>query len=167
MAVRPIVKWPEPVLSQRCALVSDLTDDIHVLAADMLETMYDAPGRGLAAPQVGVSLRLFVMDAGWKEGAPDPLVCINPVVEPLGDAMATQSEGCLSIPGVSAEVTRPAAVHLTWIGVDGARHARDLNGFAAACAQHEYDHLDGILTLDRIDPDARADLERTYESLAK
>ncbi len=162
MSVREILRWPDPRLAQVCAPVGAITPEIEVLAADMLETMYAAPGRGLAAPQVGVLLRLFVMDASWKEGMPDPLICIDPVLRVVSDARATNSEGCLSIPGVSAEVTRPAQVVLAWTGLDGATRERAFDGFAAVCVQHELDHLDGVVTFDRLDPSARTALEREY-----
>jgi len=93
----PIVLWPDPRLRETCAPVTDLAD-VQTLAADMLETMYDAPGRGLAAPQVGVMVRMFVMDAGWKEGKSDPLVCINPMFQEISEDRVAGEEGCLSIP---------------------------------------------------------------------
>lgn len=156
MAILPIVQWPDPGLEARSAPVAG---DVATLARDMLETMYAAPGRGLAAPQVGVGLRLFVMDVGWKEGAATPLVCVNPRILWRSAARTTGEEGCLSIPGLVARVERPAEIRLGWTDLDGADHEDHLTGFAARCAQHEYDHLDGILTLDRIAPEARRDWE--------
>ena len=153
MAILPILRWPDPRLSQVCAPVEG---DVSGLAADMLDTLYDALGRGLAAPLVGVLTRLFVMDAGWKSDAPDPLVCINPVILSRSATLAEGAEGCLSIPGPSTLVTRATQIRLAWTGLDGARHASVLHGFAAICAQHECDHLDGILTLDHLSPEARA-----------
>ena len=166
MSTRPILTWPDVRLTQPCAEVGEVTAEVQILAADMLETMYAAPGRGLAGPQIGEMLRIFVMDTGWKEGAPDPLVCIDPQIDVLDDSPVTNNEGCLSIPGVSAAVTRPAAVRLAYTGLDGARHVRDLTGFDAVCAQHEYDHLDGVLTFDRLDADARAALLADYDEAA-
>ncbi|MEW9918409.1 peptide deformylase [Marimonas sp. MJW-29] len=164
MSLLPILKWPDPRLAQVCAPVDGITPEIEKLAADMLETMYDAPGRGLAAPQVGAMQRLFVMDTTWKEGAPAPLVCINPVLQEVSDERATMTEGCLSIPGVSAEVSRPARVRMVWTGLDGARHVQGFDGFAAVCVQHELDHLDGIVTFDHLDPETRASLIADYEA---
>ena len=151
----PILRWPDPRLSQPCG-PAILDDDLRALAADMLETMYAAPGRGLAAPQVGRLIRLFVMDVSWKEGTRAPQVFVNPeVVALLGDR-ATGPEGCLSIPGPVTEVERSVAVQMRWTDLDGQVNEAVLTGFAAICAQHEYDHLDGILTLDRLTPEARA-----------
>lgn len=161
MTILPILRWPDPRLSQPCAPVAH-GEDIATLAADMLETMYAAPGRGLAAPQVGVLKRLFVMDVAWKTGAPDPVVCVNPVILRSSDARAVASEGCLSIPGVTAEVERPTEILLRWAGPDGITRDARLTGFAATCAQHEVDHLDGIVTLDRLSPQARADVLAGY-----
>ncbi|WP_309663939.1 peptide deformylase [Tabrizicola sp.] len=151
----PILRWPDPRLSQPC-LPAVLDDDLRALAADMLETMYAAPGRGLSAPQVGAMRRLFVMDVAWKDGPADPMVLINPEVLWLSDELALGPEGCLSIPGVVAEVERSRALRLRWTGLDGVRVEALLEGFAAVCAQHELDHLDGIVTLDRLSSDARA-----------
>lgn len=160
--IHPILRHPHPFLTTKAQRVAEVTDAIRTLAADMLETMYDAPGRGLAAPQIGQSLRLFVMDPGWKNGTPEPLVAINPVVTPLDDQTATADEGCLSIPGITTAITRPARIRLDYIDTEGRRHSTALTGFAAACAQHEADHLEGILTLDRLSSEARAKAEATY-----
>ena len=156
MAVLPILRWPDPRLEERCAEVSG---DVGTLAADMLDTMYVAPGRGLAAPQVGHLLRLFVMDVTWKEGARSPVVCINPAITWRSSGRATGAEGCLSIPGVTTHVTRAKEIRLRFTDLTGAEREEHLTGFAAICAQHEYDHLDGILTLDRISPAERAAAE--------
>ncbi len=163
MSTRPILKWPDARLTQPCASVGAVTADVQILAADMLETMYAAQGRGLAGSQIGVMQRIFVMDTGWKEGTPDPLVCIDPQIEVVDETPATHSEACLSIPGVAAEVSRPSAVRLSYTAMDGARVSREMTGFDAVCAQHEYDHLDGVLTFDRIDAEARATLLTDYE----
>jgi peptide deformylase len=156
MAVLPICIWPDAVLSQRAMPVGAVDDAVRKLAADMLETMYAAPGRGLAAPQVGVSLRLFVMDTTWKDGIRSPVVVINPDLLAMSDDRAVGPEGCLSIPGVTAHVGRASEIRISWTDLDGARNTASWVGFAAICAQHEYDHLDGILTLDRLSPEARA-----------
>lgn len=162
MSILPILKWPDPRLSEVCAPVAEITPDIETLAADMLETMYDAPGRGLAGPQVGAMLRLFVMDVGWKEGKPDPLVCINPMLQEVGEDRAENEEGCLSIPGVTAMVNRPSRVQMVWTGLNGGRFVQSFDGFAAVCAQHELDHLDGVVTFDHLDSDTRAALMAEY-----
>jgi peptide deformylase len=156
--ILPIRRWPDPCLSAPCA-PAVLDDDLRKLAADMLETMYAAPGRGLAAPQVGRLVRLFVMDVAWKTGTPVPQVFVNPEIVALLGARVTGPEGCLSIPGPVTEVERSEQVQLRWTDLDGAVNEAVLTGFAAICVQHEYDHLDGILTLDRLTPEARAQAE--------
>jgi len=166
MAVLPIRRWPDPVLSRPCAPVGAPTEALRRLADDMLDTMYAAPGRGLAAPQVGVALRLFVMDVAWREGTPDPLICLDPEIAWAAPTRVAGAEGCLSIPGITAEVVRPEAVLLRWHELDGARHEARLGGIAARCAQHEADHLDGVVTFDRLAPDARARLEAAYAAAA-
>ena len=162
MSLRTILTWPHPALDAVCAPVNAVTDDIRTLAADMLETMYDAPGRGLAAPQIGELTRLFVMDPTWKEGTRTPLVCINPDILDRSDETGIADEGCLSIPGVTASVERPTSVRMVWTDLDGLVHDEWLTGFAALCAQHELDHLDGIVTLDRVDDTQRAAILDAY-----
>jgi peptide deformylase len=156
----PILRWPDARLSTVCAPVA-AGEDMADLVRAMFVTMYDAPGRGLAAPQVGVLKRLFVMDCGWKDGDMTPMVCINPEII-RADGMAPGAEGCLSIPGVLAEVMRPERITLRFCDLDGAVHEVDLDGFAARCAQHELDHLDGIVTFDRLSPEARQVVEQAY-----
>jgi len=115
----------------------------------MLETMYDAPGIGLAAPQVGVLSRIIVLDCVKEEGeAPRPLVMINPEVVASSDEVNTYEEGCLSIPDEYADVTRPAEVELRWTDPDGAEHREGFGGLWATCVQHEIDHLNGKLFID-------------------
>lgn len=162
MTLRSIRLWPDPVLSQVCTPVEAIDDGIRVLAADMLETMYAAPGRGLAAPQVGVPLRLFVMDTAWKEGAPKPYVFINPEVIGFEGAGEAGDEGCLSIPGVTTFVVRSQRVTLCWTMLDGGQAQATFDGFDARCVQHECDHLNGIVTLDRLSEGARARAEAEY-----
>ena len=149
MALREIVLHPDPRLRAACAPVGEVTGAVRALAADMLETMYAAPGRGLAAPQVGVALRLFVMDVAWKEGDPAPVVAVDPEIVAASEETDAAEEACLSIPGRPVRVRRPAAVTMRWTGLDGTRAEHRLAGAAARCAQHELDHLDGVLILDR------------------
>lgn len=140
---------PDPVLRAICAPVVAFDASLATLAADMLETMYAAPGRGLAAPQVGVTQRVFVMDATWKDGTPSPQVFVNPEILQVSDRTVTQPEGCLSIPGDVTQVCRPDQVRLRWQDLDASWHEADFTGFEAACTQHELDHLDGILITDK------------------
>lgn len=162
MSVLEVVQWPDRRLTETCVPVEAITPEIETLAADMLETMYAAPGRGLAASQVGAMVRVFVMDAGWKEGKSDPLVCINPMLMEVSEERVSNSEGCLSIPNVSAEISRPAQVQMVWTGLNGGRYVQSFSGFAAACVQHEIDHLDGIITFDHLDTETRALVEAEY-----
>ena len=166
MATLPILTWPDARLSQVCGPVGVPDAEVRQLAADMLETMYAAPGRGLAAPQVGVLRRMFVMDVSWKEGRPDPVVCLNPEILWRSDRRATGPEGCLSLPGLTTDVSRAAEIDLAWTDLDGARHRARLAGFAAICAQHEFDHLEGVVTLDHLSPDARRAAEAAYADRA-
>jgi peptide deformylase len=109
--------------------------------------MYAAPGRGLAAPQIGVMQRIFVMDVGWKEGRPSPLVCVNPVIK-AASGLAVNPEECLSIPDHPVMIERAATVHLAWYDIAGRACEGFFEGPAAICVQHERDHLDGILCID-------------------
>ena len=162
MSVLPIIRWPDSRLSTPCKPVGEPDESLRRLAADMLETMYAAPGRGLAGPQVGVMRRIFVMDAAWKEGKPDPMVFLDPRITWTSFETRVGGEGCLSIPGIVAEVERAAEIELSWHDLDGVHRTRRFGGFAAICIQHEADHLDGRVTFDRLAPDARAALEAAY-----
>ncbi len=160
MSALPILYWPDPRLSTVCDPVAP-EDDLGGLIRAMFDTMYAAPGRGLAAPQVGVLKRLFVMDCGWKDGEMTPMVCINPEII-YAEGMVPGSEGCLSIPGVLAEVMRPERIVLRYFDQEGTAQEVPLDGFEARCAQHELDHLDGIVTFDRLSPEAREVVEQAY-----
>lgn len=164
MSLRPILKWPDQRLSETCIPVDAINADVRALCSDLLDAMYDAPGRGLAAPQVGDMRRVFVMDPDWKDGVRDPLVCINPEILAFGADIAEGPEMCLSIPGLSVLVRRPTSIRLAWTDLEGQRQERGLTGFAALCAQHEFDHLEGIVTLDRVDRRQRARLLAEYEA---
>ena len=164
MSVLPILTWPDPRLSRRCDPAVPGAETGR-LARDMLETMYAAPGRGLAAPQVGHLVRLFVMDIAWKEGPRDPMVFLNPEIIWRSDTLKTGPEGCLSIPGITAEVERSESVGLRWQDLGGDTCERRFEGLAAICIQHEYDHLDGLVTFDRVGTERRAALEAAYQGL--
>lgn len=146
--IRPLRLWPDPVLTQVCAALAADAGAAR-LGADMLETMYAARGRGLAAPQVGVLSRLFVMDASWKTAEPAPEIFLNPEILWSSPETTASTEGCLSIPGQEVTVTRATAIILRWTTPDGTIAAQRLTGFRAICAQHEIDHLNGIVTLTR------------------
>ena len=168
MTLRPILIHPDPRLKKPCAPVARITPEIETLAADMLATMYDAPGVGLAAPQVGVLSRLFVMDCVKDPEAPhEPLVMVNPEISWSSEALNTYEEGCLSIPDQYADVTRPAEVRVRWLGLDGKTHEREFDGLWATCAQHEIDHLDGRLFIDYLSPMKRQMITRKMVKLKR
>lgn len=161
MTILPILRWPDPRLATPCAPATP-DDATRALAQDMLETMYAAPGRGLAAPQVGRLIRLFVMDTGWKDGPRNPRILLNPEILTASATTATGPEGCLSIPGLTTDIDRATEIHLRWTTPEGHLQEETLTGFAAICAQHEIDHLDGLVTFDRLPPARRAALESAY-----
>jgi len=140
---------PDPVLRETCVPVARFDARLAGLAKDMLALMYEAPGRGLAGPQVGVTERVFVMDATWKEGTPSPLVMVNPVVDWASEETEIGEEGCLSIPDTPCLVRRPVAIRMCWQEADGTERAAEFKGTAARIALHELDHLDGVLCIDR------------------
>jgi peptide deformylase len=151
MALRDILIHPDPRLKKVADPVHEITDEVRRLADDMLETMYDAPGIGLAAPQVGVGKRLLVMDCVKEDGAaPRPMVLINPEIAWESEALSTYEEGCLSIPEQYADVTRPAEVEVCWTGLDGKTRVERFDRLWATCVQHEIDHLNGTLFIDHL-----------------
>lgn len=168
MTKRDILIHPDPRLKAMCKPVADSSDGIRTLADDMLETMYDAPGIGLAAPQIGVGQRIIVLDCVKEEGeAPRPLVMINPTLIASSDETSVYEEGCLSIPDQYAEVTRPAEVEVSWMDVDGAAQSEVFTGLWATCVQHEIDHLDGKLFIDYLKPLKRQMITRKMQKLKR
>ena len=168
MALLPILIHPDPRLKKVCDPVPDITDEVRALAHDMLATMYDAPGIGLAAPQVGVTQRLLVADAVKEgQGEPRPLIMINPEIVAKSDELSTYDEGCLSIPEQYAEVERPAEVTLEWFDVNGKPHREDFGGLWATCLQHEVDHLNGVLFIDYLKPLRRQIITRRMQKLKR
>ncbi len=165
--IRPILIHPDPRLKKVCDPVSTVTEDLARLARDMLETMYDAPGIGLAAPQVGVMKRLIVMDCMKSPDAPRPLVLFNPAVTWSSSEVSTYEEGCLSIPEQYADVTRPAAVTVTWMNETGAACEETFEGLWATCVQHEIDHLNGKLFIDYLGLMKRQMITRKMEKLKR
>ncbi|MDP5362299.1 MAG: peptide deformylase [Paracoccaceae bacterium] len=145
MALRNILIHPDPRLKKVATPVASVTDDLRRLADDMLETMYHAPGIGLAAPQVGISQRVFVVDTAWKEADPQPMIFVNPQIVETSPDQATGLEGCLSIPGQSFAVPRPVWIKLVWQDLTGVVHEGQFDGVQAVCICHEFDHLNGVL----------------------
>jgi peptide deformylase len=149
-----ILEAPHPLLRTKTEPVAKIDDELRLLAKDMLETMYKAPGIGLAAPQVGVAKRLCVVDlANVEKGEPpSPMVLVNPEVTWRSETLITAEEGCLSLPQQFGEVRRPDAVRVRYLDEHGAEHEVEAAGLFARCLQHEIDHLDGILFTDHLSP---------------
>lgn len=165
---RSILIHPDPRLKKLCAPVPDVSDELRKLADDMLETMYQAPGIGLAAPQVGVLDRLIVLDCVKEEGAePRPTVMFNPEILASSDEKNTYEEGCLSIPEQYAEVTRPSEVEVAWMDRDGNARKETFQGLWATCVQHEIDHLNGRLFIDYLGPMKRQMITRKMQKLKR
>ncbi len=169
MAILPIVEVPDPRLRQISAPVEEVTDEVRRLVADMFETMYAAPGIGLAAIQVGVPRRILVIDLQEPEqegGDPvrDPRVFINPEILGNSDRDVPYSEGCLSVPDQYAEVERPDRIRARWLDEQGGSHEEEIEGLLAVCLQHEIDHLNGILFIDHL---SRLKREMVLRKLAK
>ncbi len=164
---RSILIHPDPRLKKVASPVADLSDELRVLAKDMLETMYDAPGIGLAAPQIGILERLIVMDCADKEETPEPIVMFNPEVILSSDDENIHEEGCLSIPDQFADVTRPAEVKVGWIDSDGNPREQEFDGLWATCVQHEIDHLNGKLFIDYLKPLKRQMITRKMQKLKR
>lgn len=164
--IRDILIHPDPRLKKPCDPIAEVTAEISKLAADMLETMYEAPGIGLAAPQVGVMKRLIVMDC-IKQGTPEPMALLNPEVIWSSEDQSSYEEGCLSIPDQYAEVKRPAAVKVRWMDLSGDAQERQFEGLWATCVQHEIDHLNGKLFIDYLGPLKRQMITRKMEKLKR
>lgn len=162
MTTYSIRTYGDPVLRQRAADVAEIDGRLKTLADDMVVTMYEAPGVGLAAPQVGVQKRLFVYDLHDDKG---PRTIVNPVVsEARGEW--TYEEGCLSVPGLSWPIVRPKEIHLTGFDLEGNAISIDADEFEARVYQHELDHLDGVLLVDRLDSDLRKEAKRILRARA-
>jgi peptide deformylase len=150
MAIREILVVPNPVLKQVSQPVEKVDDDLRALMDDMLETMYDAPGIGLAAIQIGVPKRVIVMDLAGPDEEKAPRYFVNPEILWASDDTAPYEEGCLSIPEVYDEVQRPARVKLKYLNYQGEEVIEDADGLFAVCIQHEMDHLEGVLFIDHL-----------------
>jgi len=169
MALLPILEVPDPRLRQKSTPVEEVNDEIRQLIADMFETMYVAPGIGLAAVQVGVPIRLLVIDLQEPEvegGEPvkDPKVFINPELYEPSDVEVPYNEGCLSVPDQYAEVDRPDRIRARWLDENGVRHDEEIDGMLAVVLQHEMDHLEGVLFIDHL---SRLKREMILRKIAK
>ena len=161
MAVLEILEFPDPRLRTVAEPVNEVTDQTRELIDDMFETMYAAPGIGLAATQVNVHQRILVMDLSEDHSA--PLVFINPEVEILDPELGNYDEGCLSVPGFYETINRPQRVSVTAIDRDGQSFSQELEGLLAICLQHEIDHLDGKLFVDYLSPLKRQRIRKKLE----
>jgi peptide deformylase len=150
MAIKPILTAPDPRLKKKSLPVASVDADVRQLMDDMLETMYAAPGIGLAAPQVDVLKRVIVLDIEREDTKTGPLFMANPEIVEASDDDATYEEGCLSVPEHYADVVRPAKVTVRYLDRDNARQELTCEGLLATCIQHEIDHLDGVLFVDHI-----------------
>ena len=148
MAIRPILTLPDPRLRAVADPIEGVDDEVRKLAKDMLDTMYDAPGIGLAATQLGVMRRIVVMDLAKEGETPEPIVMINPEILKFSDETVETEEGCLSIPEIFYEVERPADVTVRYTDLDGKEQTKEASDRLAICIQHELDHLDGVLYID-------------------
>lgn len=180
MAILPIIETPDARLKQISLAVKTVTDAHRTLIADMFETMYDAPGIGLAAIQVGVAERILVIDLQREaDDTPDdadpdeivrvkePRVFINPEIVWASDELSVYQEGCLSVPEMYADVQRPARIRVTWLDDQGKGHDEELDGLLATCLQHEMDHLNGVLFIDHLSKLKRDMLLKKLEKLRK
>jgi peptide deformylase len=167
MALLPIITLPDPVLRKMSARVERVDDDLRRLADDMLETMYDAPGVGLAAVQVGIPRRLIVVDTSGKDEERSPLVLINPEILELGSDMRLHEEGCLSIPDVRVEIERPGALRVRYLDREGKQQELQAEGLLATAIQHEIDHLNGRLIIDFLSRLKRDIIVRKFKKQAR
>ena len=164
MALLQIRHYPDPVLKQPAAAVANFDEKLRQLAEDMTETMYAAPGVGLAAPQVGVGLRLAVIDCAPKDEPPALLVLVNPQIV-ASEGESCEEEGCLSVPGFYAKVDRSSRVRVSFQDLDGRPKLIEAEGLTAVACQHEIDHLDGILFVDHLSPLKRSMFRKKWKKL--
>lgn len=167
MPVRPLVILPDALLRKSSDPVTGVTAEIRALADDMLATMYDAPGIGLAAVQIGVMQRVVVIDLAKPDEEKAPMVFLNPEVIAESDELNIHQEGCLSIPEFYEEVERPASVTVRYLGLDGKTHELEADGLLATCLQHEIDHLNGVLFIDYLSKLKRDRVIRKFTKAAR
>jgi peptide deformylase len=167
MTIKPLIILPDPLLRQVSTPVEQVDSQIIQLADDMLETMYDAPGIGLAAIQIGVARRMLVIDVSREDEENKPIVFINPEIVKTSDELSTYEEGCLSIPDYYAEVERPAALTVNYVDRTGKQQTLEADGLLATCLQHEIDHLNGVLFIDHISRLKRDMVIKKFTKIAK
>ncbi|NJC87030.1 MAG: peptide deformylase [Desulfuromonas sp.] len=164
MSILRIHHYPDPVLKLKAERITVFDTELRALASHMLETMYAAPGVGLAAPQVGISRRLIVLDCSPKDGDRQPLVAVNPEIL-AREGECCEEEGCLSVPEYYAKVVRSEKVRVRFQEIDGTPREIEADGLWAICFQHEIDHLDGILFVDRLSPLKRSLFRKKYQKI--
>jgi peptide deformylase len=167
MTIKPLIILPDPILRQVSSTIETIDSEVKRLADDMLETMYDAPGIGLAAIQIGIARRMLVLDVSKDGEDKQPLVFINPEIVAATDARSVYEEGCLSIPDYYAEVERPAGITVKHLDRDGKEQLTQADGLLATCLQHEIDHLNGVLFIDHISKLKREMVIRKFTKAAK
>lgn len=167
MTIKPLIILPDPLLRQASRAVETVDAAVRRLADDMLETMYDAPGIGLAAIQVGEPLRMVTLDLSGEDDEMAPRVFLNPEILARSDELSTYEEGCLSIPDYYAEVERPGRVTVRYLGLDGRLHEEEATGLLATCLQHEIDHLNGVLFIDHISKLKRDMVVKKFTKIAR
>ena len=152
MTVKKIVLYPDPVLLRTSARIEKFDENLVSLTKDLIDTMYDADGVGLAAPQIGINKRIFVMDCSREDEDKDCRVIINPEIEHISEELGSYKEGCLSIPGVTEEISRPKIVKVLYQDINGVLQKGTLDNLWSICFQHELDHLNGKLFIDHLRP---------------
>lgn len=167
MSIKPLIILPDPLLRQVSKPVERFDENLRKFSADMLDTMYDAPGIGLAAIQVGEPLRMLVIDLAKEDEPKAPQVFINPKVVSSSEERNVYEEGCLSIPDYYAEVERPKGVRVSYVDIDGKQHEIEADGLLSTCLQHEIDHLNGVLFIDYISRLKREMVVKKFKKLAK
>ncbi|WP_160007032.1 peptide deformylase [Rhizobium sp. 18055] len=167
MTIKPLIILPDPLLRQVSKPIERVDSDLQRLVDDMLDTMYDAPGIGLAAVQIGVPRRMLVIDVAREGEDKQPLVFINPEIVASSDERSVYEEGCLSIPDYYAEVERPATVSVKYLDRDGKEQTVEADSLLATCLQHEIDHLNGVLFIDHISRLKREMVVKKFTKAAK
>ncbi len=167
MTLRPIITIPDPVLKQVSEPITEIDGSVQALVDDMLQTMYDAPGIGLAAVQIGILKRIAVVDCAKEDEKPAPKVLINPEIISASEETSVYQEGCLSIPEFYEDIERPAQVRVRHLDRDGTEHEFDADGLLATCVQHEIDHLNGVLFIDYLSRLKRDRVVKKFSKQAK
>ena len=152
MAVKKILLYPDPLLLMRSAKINIFDKNLVNLSKDLIDTMYDADGVGLAAPQIGINKRIFVMDCSSENEEKDCRVVINPEIEHASEELGSYKEGCLSIPGITEEISRPKVIKVVYQDINGVLKRNTYDDLWSTCFQHEFDHLNGKLFIDHLRP---------------